>query len=385
MRLADAVAMAGGSASHGVLEDVLTPAGAAAANEALTFVREGTEATDGLLALEVVNSNSMTCAARRLEGRDSVVLIPLGVIARARALARRLLQHLAHGKSVRVVGNPLDYRPGWEIAPGLVPVYGQYEGDDEHQWDALKSFDGSTEPDESRDTAASDIMSLCLLYLAMHEMTHVVSRHDRLLELVRSSDPRVPSMSLPVLRRGLEINADIMAAVTTARCLAMVSLLSAGAKEKGIALGVADTGLDTLFERCSFAATMLFSMYDTHRATVFNYDEGSYPHPLIRYEHTHEATLEAIKSFAPDLLETVVQSTELGWLRCNQAISELENACLFGEYGKPADGNILRCLPVTALKYGTPVLHMQSRIAEEYRLGIQIEGLLVLMNGLEDG
>ncbi len=35
--------------------------------------------------LEIVNSNSMTCSARRLDGRDSVVLIPLGVFARAKA------------------------------------------------------------------------------------------------------------------------------------------------------------------------------------------------------------------------------------------------------------------------------------------------------------
>ncbi|WP_279637872.1 hypothetical protein [Streptomyces albidochromogenes] len=40
---------------------------------------------------------------------------------------------------------------------------------------------------------------------------------------------------------------------------------------------------------------------------------------------------------------------------------------------------------MTALKYGTPVLHMQWRIAEEYRLGMRIEGLLMLMNDSEDG
>ncbi len=36
-------------------------------------------------------------------------------------------------------------------------------------------------------------MTLCLRYLAVYEMTHVVSRHDRLLELVRSHDPLLPA------------------------------------------------------------------------------------------------------------------------------------------------------------------------------------------------
>lgn len=386
MRLADAVAIAGGAVDPGTLEEVLTPAGAASAREALAFLKLGTVGRlEGPMSVEVVNANSMRCSGMRVDGQDSVILIPLGALARARALARRLLQHLANDRRVRVVGNPVDKRPGWELLPGLAPVYGEYTGDEEHQWEDLKTFDEETEADQDRDTAANDIMSMCLIHLAMHEMVHLGSRHDRLLELARSGGPLVPQdIGLPVLRRGLEINADIMGTVTTTKCLAMLAF-PPGMKEKGFPLGVASNGLDTIFERSSFAATMLFSLYDTHRAVVFDYDDGSYPHPIVRSEHTYEVTLGTINHIAPHYLDTVRQSTDAGWLAVNQAISELEFAALQGAYGKPSHGDIARCIPVTALKYGMPVVHMQERIRMELELGKVIEALLSRMNGSEQG
>jgi hypothetical protein len=386
MRLADALAIAGGAVDLGTLENVLTPAGAAAAGEALAFVRKGAgNRLVGHMSVEIVNTNSMQCRGVRLDGQDSVILLPLGALARARALARRFLQHLAHQRNVRVVGNPVDNRPGWEVLPGLVPVYGDYTGDEEQQWDALRTFDAETEADEDRDTAADDIMSMCLIHLAMHEMVHLGSRHDKLLELARVGDPLVPrNIPLRVLHRGLEINADIMGAITTAKCLAMVAF-PAGVKKKGIPLGVASNGLDTLFERSSFAATMLFSLYDTHRGLVSDYHNGSYPHPIVRCEHTYEVTLGAIHAFAPPYLDTVRQSIEAGWLAVNQAISELEYAAIHGAYGRPSHGDVTRCIPVTALKYGMPVVHMEDHIRAELELGKIVEQLLIRMNGPDHG
>ncbi|MEV5433188.1 hypothetical protein [Streptomyces sp. NPDC052701] len=385
MRLADAVAIAGGVVDAETFEDILTPAGAAAAREALSFIRLGTVGRpDGPMSVEVVKANSMRCRGMRVDGGEaSVILIPLGALARARALARRFLQHLAHRRRVRVVGNPVDERSGWELLPGLVPVYGEYTGNEKNQWDALKAFNQETEADQDRDTAANDIMSMCLMYLAMHEMVHLGSRHDKLLHLARAGDPLVPrGISLSVLRRGLEINADIMGAITLVKCLIMVAY-PPGAKEKGFPIGVSSNGLDAILERFSFAATMLFSLYDTHRGVVFDYDNGSYPHPIVRSEHTHEVTLGTLKRFVPQHFDAARQSVDAGWHAVNEAISELEFAALQGEYGRPADGNIERCIPVTALKYGMPVALMENRIQMELRLGEIIEWLLRRMNESE--
>ncbi|WP_030732546.1 hypothetical protein [Streptomyces sp. NRRL S-237] len=371
MRLDDAVALAGGEAGPKLLADVLTPAGARALRRSLHILRSDAEATnpDGRdVRLVVVNSNSMACRTRRLDEGDSVVVIPLGVLARARALARRLLYLLRQdGPVTAMMGNVIDPRPDWELAPGLAPLFEEPpepgEEDDERRWSALKTFDAESPEHETADEIADDIMELSLHYLVGHELAHLYARHDRLLTLARDRDPVIPRDWSPAdLRRALEVHADIMAAVTvTHRFVPFVASSNHGG---------------TFVSRQFFAAALLFGMYDTHRKSLTSYERGHYPHPIIRFEITHHLTMDVIEKVAPELLEQARRQAIAGWADWDQAMNALEFNCLLGRFGVPPHGDITRCLPVTTLKYGITSRVLPTFMDRDYRRGRKIADIL---------
>ncbi|MET7369880.1 hypothetical protein ABZS61_29225 [Streptomyces sp. NPDC005566] len=372
MRLSDAVGLAGGEARPELLAEVLTRAGSLAVQRSLDVLRFDAEATspDGRPAsVVVVNSNSMVCRARRLDGGDSVVVIPLGILARARALARRLL-HLLSRSSVTdvVIGNVIDRRPDWELAPGLVPLFGeQTDQDGEQCWSALKAFDAESPEDETRDSIADDIMELSLHYLVGHELAHLYGRHDRLLALAlalaQAGDRLVPpDLSLSDLRRGLEVHADLMAAMTVAHRLLPFVMHS---DERG-----------TLIARQFFAVAMLFGMYDTHRKSLTAYEHGRYPHPVIRFELTHCVTLDVVGKVAPEFLETARKNALAGWAESDRGMSAMEIDCVRGHFGWPSQGDTTRFVPVTTLKYGSTSRVLPAYMDLEYRLGRQVASML---------
>ena len=384
MDFEEAVALAGGGVTAHDLEQRLTPAGVFALTDAWelmgaamsTAVEQESLGPLGWVYCVITRSTSVQCRTRRLDDGNVVILIPLGILARTRVLARRLLWHLADEETptIRYLASTLDVRTfPWELAPGLIPVFGEdATAQDDAYWEALAAFDARTAPDEAQDTIANDVMCYSFVNLGLHELVHITARHDQLLKLARAQDPRIPPhFDLTTLRRGMEVCADSVAAH---------NFVSLHMRHEMMA-GFVTEHPDVFFGRSSFAMAMLFGLYDTHRKTVYEYDDGIYPHPIIRYELFYEEILQAVHNSQPPLAERAQQYSKDGWRDCMDAFDRLEWDCLRGEYGSPrfwVKGGTGRYLPVTTLKYGAAsvlqsrLLADQSLAAETHRLAIEI-------------
>src|SRR6476620_3413690 len=103
MRLEEAIATAGGAVTTERMAEVMTAEGAEAVHGFMGVVSMFADITAesaglGAVYFAITESPSMYCRARRLDAETSVILIPLGVLARTRVLTRRLLSHLAENK-----------------------------------------------------------------------------------------------------------------------------------------------------------------------------------------------------------------------------------------------------------------------------------------------
>ncbi|MEV1179022.1 hypothetical protein, partial [Nonomuraea sp. NPDC049784] len=320
--------------------------GAQVLDVAMDIAREVIQAASnarplGKIHLAITRSTSMDCRTRRLDSEASVILIPIGVLARIRALARRFLLQVGQDQpDTLVAGSAIDVRDHpWELAPGLRPVFGE---DVEDYWEALDGFNRRT-PDEEENEGFADLAVLHgFHYLALHELGHIFGLHDRLLELARAHDPRIPQhLTLRALRRGMEEGADVFAAHNFAPSLIHHPSTARSADDP-----------DLFFPMISFVVTMVFGMYDVHRKTVYDYAEGFYPHPLIRYEFWDEATTTGLRQRWTGPIDEAAEYRRAGWQFCMDCFHRLEWECFSGEFGSPEDGDTGRYVPVTALKYG---------------------------------
>lgn len=219
MLLEEFIASAGGAVAAEELTAALSPAGATAALQAsdmLTSFIEGAIRAHslGCVHLVVTASTAMHCRARQVDDGHRVILVPVGILARTRAMARRLLWHLEQGGPViSMIGSPMDEREDWELAPDLRPLLGDIEDDDAF-WTESARFDARTPRSRKRDARAHNVMRHCFTYLVLHELAHLTNGHAELLQLAAAGDPRIPQdMDAATLRRGIELHADVYAAL----------------------------------------------------------------------------------------------------------------------------------------------------------------------------
>lgn len=376
MELSEVIAIAGGEATYEMLEERLTAAGASAVMNATGV---GTSITQSIIEqlpfpndirLVFTRSTSPQCRSRRLSAQTSVILVPIGALARMHALTRRLVWHLVQDEPDPVVlASALDDPdPQWELAPLLVPVLGEaHAEDDTLYWEALTRFNLLTPPDELGDMLAAEFVWISSLYLLLHEVMHIAAAHDRVLKLVRADDPRIPRhLDETRLRRGMEIQADVLSAENLSRFLARDPLAARLVGE--------DPG--SLFYKVSFALSAMFGMYDTHRKTIYEYDTGFYPHPIIRYEFFDEAFQTVMRDARPELAAAAQEYGEKGFVQCMHAYSAMEWQCLHGMYGRPpgAPDGTNRYVPVTTLKYGEAA-QLRPRMIQDNQLFLEVANL----------
>ncbi|MFE6848004.1 hypothetical protein [Streptomyces sp. NPDC057686] len=355
----EAIELAGGRARPEDVERVLGVQGARALSDALQVIfwviaREYHYPSMCEVTFAVTRSTSFDCRTRQLGPDHAVILIPLGILARARSLTRRLLWHLEHEAGiVRVVGSALNGDVAhWEIAPGLKPVLGEGAGDEAGYWQSLAEFDRRTEPDEEREIVAADVMGQCCILLALHEVVHVSAGHDSVVKAARAyNNGEPPHMDLTRVKRGLEIHADVVAAGMHVAVLFEHPRHAKLARRRP----------DVTFGRTSFAAALLFAMYDVHRKCIQWYDATVYPHPVIRYEFWHEAMVASMRRRRRRRARRYSLD---GWKDCVVAFNALEWAVFRSEYGEGARGNTGFLVPVTALKYGSAFI-LRRWLAED--------------------
>ena len=386
MRLDEAMASAGGAVTTQRMTEVLTADGADAVFKFLgvvsTFADVAAKDRElGTVYFAVAESTSMFCRVRRLDADTSVVLIPLGVLARTRVLTRRLLWHIEASKGVvDILRSPLEKRTlPYELAPDLVPVFGAIE-DEARYWKELDRLDRRAPEHKWLDAGGVDVMADCCYNLALHELMHILYRHDLVMKAARAGDSRIPAhLDASVLRRGLELSADAMAAFYHG---------SLQAEHPDTSDYVTEHTAEA-FYRMSFATAVLFGMYDTHRKTIYDYDGGLYTHPLLRCDSWIRSMLQGLQRVPPinpgtsserPMASVAQEASAAGWESCIIAYNLLEIACALGEYGNSSEpGGTWRFAPITALKYGG-VAALRSWAEADHALALEVTKIINTFN-----
>ncbi|MBI4277568.1 MAG: hypothetical protein HY660_03845 [Armatimonadetes bacterium] len=350
LTLHDAIAIAGGLATAencpGVIPlDHFAQLGATTASVGQHFDQVLVRAKrrhQGAIALTM--SPSFSCQVRPLGDDRFVLLVPLGMPARTRVLARLLLRYWGRERGVRVIRSALDDVPGDAdaVPPLLKPVFLE-DFEPDTFWERLRELDASIDTDPRTEPDVLELVHLALVYLLSHEFTHVLHGHFDLLERVRSGEV---DLTRDDVRRGIELDADDGAA-------ALSMLILKDDVDRAVAAGQRGQSQAVGWLRLSYVVTMLFAITDAHRKFLGAYERGAYNHPMVRCEFFLEAagrSLDAPKRVRDTWL---ANSTE-GWKRCVQALDDLNLDALRGDFGKLPEG--VHPAPLHTLLYSaTPV------------------------------
>jgi hypothetical protein len=301
---------------------------------------EGAQCSNVVLVLS--RSPSMVCRVRLLDDGSAGLVVPLGVLVRTTVLARLLLESFdqADEPSIHVVASVQDERAesDWEIAPRLVPLFGECSDDNDH-WLALASLGVSSPPSPRVEQSANDIVWACIVYLIWHEVAHIARQHFTLLDHARRNpDLRRDGVDDAAVRRALEFDADLVAA----------QLLLSTALEELEATD--DATRDTGFQWMGYAVAMVFALYDTRRKALSLYSDAYYPHPLVRRQLFSDVAATYIANNRADLVDTWRAHERAGWSACVKALRHMDVDTMTGRFGGTADARS-RFTPVTALTY----------------------------------
>lgn len=349
VNLNDAIAAAGGLVTPESCPKVVSEAQLAEIDNTLIFLRGFYENIFNNVnpknkkdfSIALTNSPAFSGRVQRLENGDYVILVPLGMPARLRVLARILLRYWGRESRALILRSSLDQIPddGKAVPRLLRPIF-MDNLDFENYWEEIYELDSTIEIDPKTENDVYELVYLSLVYLISHEFTHVLHGH---FDLRESAQKDKLGLSQTELIRGLELDADDGAAA-----LSMKILL------EGIdsAIGDGQWANHALgWLRLSYVATMLFGIFDTHRKFLGAYDTGEYNHPVVRREIF---ALGMMRSFngPDDIRDILLRSHDEGWQRCVFAFTDLNLDAMQGTFGDMPAGYIEG--PLQSLLYGTP-------------------------------
>jgi hypothetical protein len=306
----------------------------------------------------LTRANSFSCRVKAIGNDGFLILVPAGMPARVRVLSRLLLSYWHQESAVRLFQSPLD-NVQWSrdnVPPLLQPLF--LEEDSLDWWGRLQALDETIKLDPAFDPDVLELVHVALLFLLSHEFTHVLHGH---FDLLKRAQNETLSLSVPELRRGIEIDADDGAA-------AVAMLILKQDVDEGIAAG-RDVKLERGWLRLAYAVTTVFAISDTHRRFFGGYDDGAYNHPMVRCELFFDAVLRSLDG--PETWrETWHQESTEGWKR---AVLALENVGIdavkakFGHRPKGAPAAPLHTLSYSVTPFGPTNMEIarKSRAAHE--------------------
>jgi len=293
----------------------------------------------GEAVIALTHSPAFSCRVRPLGSGKYVILVPLGMPARARVLVRLLLRYWGRESRILVTQSSLDNLPGGgKAVPKLLhPIFSD-DQDFENYWEAIYELDNVVEADQRTESDVRELVHLSLVYLISHEFTHVLHGHFDMPQRPRSENI---GLSQDEILRGLELDADDGATAMAMKVIQEgVELHTSAGRQEDITLG---------WLRLSYVATMLFGIFDAQRKYLGAYDEGQYNHPLVRREIFSGAILRCLD--APEPIRDILRQCENeGWQRCVFAFNDLTLDAMQGVFGDYPEGYI--SAPLQSLLYG---------------------------------
>lgn len=293
-------------------------------NHLLTSTARGAE-----VKICLTPSTSMACALHQHGGGVFTIIVPLGVAARLRILARLLLEYWGKERRVQFLNSPLDKiaADNWHVPSRLRPLFGKnaYQ-DDTTFWEELAALDTLLSPVPETENDVLELQHLALVHLIAHEFTHAWEKHFSILR----SDPADLHLDRYNLRpedleKCVELHADIIAAELSTRILQ---------SQIALAPEEADADLGRGFVRLAYVVMMLYSLYDPERKYLYAYDEDRYTHPLVRREMTLNFIERVVSIFFPDKFDDLMNNVLYGWEKCIWAVNDMNLDAMSGRFGE---------------------------------------------------
>jgi hypothetical protein len=272
-------------------------------------------------AVAVTKSPAFSCTVREVQG-GYAILIPLGMLARVRVVARLLLRHWRVKRVPRFIRAPVDNvddDPD-SIPPLLKPIFLETLPPEEF-WGRLLELDRSLKLDSDFEQDVAELVHLGIVYLLSHEFTHALHGHFPIISKARAG---ACEMDLVRLLRGLELDADDGAAAITMLILSK-DIVRANTMGQ-------EASMDLGWLRLAYAVTMIFAISDTLRKHYPAYKEGAYNHPMVRCEFFFDAAERAIAEPEDVKIMWRANSTK-GWERCVCALEMLNLEAFSGQFG----------------------------------------------------
>jgi hypothetical protein len=304
----------------------------------------------------------------------TAILIPLGMVARTRVMARLLLRHwmTPDDQIQRVIRSPVDAIDDdpESIPPMLQPLFLETLEPDAF-WDGLLKLDRSIELEPPYEGDVRELVHLGLVFFLSHEFTHALHGHLDLLDRARAGQVTMP---IERIRRGIEIDADDGAAAIS--MLAMQRDI-----QQAVAAGQDDVSVARGWLRLTYVVTMLFAITDTVRKHFPGYQSGAYNHPMVRCELFFVSVGRALHDSPKQVLTDWRDVSTQGWLKCLQALELLNVEAMSGKFGALPAG---RCFaPLHAMNYGVSPFGVSNRalwdlVQEAHTLLAEVRSLLPL-------
>lgn len=274
----------------------------------------------GSLSIHPTGSIGMATGISRISDRHTMILLPVGAMARAMIMHRLLLSYWDQpDPRINIVGSILDWPPvDRSIPTELIPLLRDSE-DDEKWWDQLDRLDQLIALDEPR--LEDDVAELNHLFLSMvlaHEAAHILRHHHDLQPMIddgrlprRLTTPGDPPPTPAELYRAIEVDADV---VSTSIVLSTMLGQLAGHPKTDLGRGLM---------RLGYAMMAMYALYDPHRMALREYDSTShYLHPTVRFQLVQSATADSAARFG--VAEVFDEPFDYGCQRCFAALEGLE-------------------------------------------------------------
>ncbi len=295
------------------------------------------------IVLLFARSPSLVCRVRTLEDGSVAIILPLGLPARVRVLARLLLGYFEPELDIKIVASLVDDIPesDWEIAPSLVPLFGEFADESEH-WQRLDILDSQLKLAPEIEPAVDDLLWVAVCYLTCHELAHAIQGHFPVVERARVDSRLTQQIGDASFRKALEVDAD-HAATTFMLLITHMKMESEGVEAE----------IGSAFFWIGYAITLIFGLYDSRRKALSLYSESFYPHPVIRHALFLDFATEMIAKQLPAQKKIWGEQSVRGWEKCVHAFRRLDVDVFTGKFGADTKNTeeLVKFVPVTAMNY----------------------------------
>ena len=225
----------------------------------------------------LTRSTSFSPTTRRVASGQFVILVPVGLFARVRVLARLLLRFWDRPSQFAFVNPAQDKYPTnvW-IPKRLAPIFATaMQDDDERYWASLAELNrGMTIPAQEDKCGWTRMLKWVYLFMFMHELGHVLLRHHDFVDWLATAPKRVKAgLTQDQVLRGLELQSDYLGADLSTKVAFSEFFISQSAdpepRSRSVFLDPEPFAAKALWQW--YSVSLLLSAFDTHLKSIEAY------------------------------------------------------------------------------------------------------------------